>query len=216
MNLSVKTITVSGGKIIHVQPSPRARRLFWHLLGTSRARKSESSSVDAFSLAGATIIWLDSGRAEMQLESGTYELRPGPFFWIFSVHQDRHYRPLGGKPYVINTIRFSGPNLDAWLDELEVKQDPQFRIEPPQEIYDLKRGLTRLATKQPPGWELQVHTLLTELLNRLLEIRKPRPPPQHELPAPVMKVLDAIARDADRAWKARDLPPVAGGRSQIG
>src|ERR1051326_374803 len=210
MNLSVKTITVSGGKIIHVQPSLRARRLFWHLLGTSRARKSEPSSVDAFALAGATILWLDSGGAELQLESGTYELRPGPFFWVFSVHQDRHYRPLGGKPYMVNTIRFSGPNLDAWLKKWEVKRDPQFRIEPPQWIYELKRELTRLATQQPPDWERHVHTLLTELLSRLPEIRKPHPPPQHELPAPVLKVLDAIALDADRAWKAEDLPPLAG------
>jgi AraC family transcriptional activator of pobA len=210
MNLFVKTITVSGGKIIHVQPSPRARRLFWHLLGTSRARVTAPFSVDAFALTGATILWLESGRGEMRIKSGTYELRPGPFFWVFSVHQDRHYRPLGEKPYMVNTIRFSGPNLEAWLDELEVKRDPQFRIEPPQWIYDLRRELTRLATKQPRDWERRVHTLLTDLLSRLLAIRKPHPPLQHELPAPVLKVLDAIARDADRAWNVKVLPSLAG------
>ena len=59
------------------------------------------------------------------------------------------------------------------------------------------------------GWERQVHVVITNVLGRLLMLRSLLDSPHAELPVPVVRVLNAIASDPFRDWKAKELATVA-------
>jgi AraC-like DNA-binding protein len=182
-----------------------ARRLFWHVLAVGRRAYREPMVFDPTAKPGAILLWLASGRAELQLDSGVSQLRPGPFVWLCSVQQRRSHHPLDRKPYTVCSIRFGGPNLGAWLDELDAKMRPEFAIPSADYVQRAQARLIRIVTGHPAGWEREVDRILADLMNRLLEVRKPRSPAEGKLPAPILKVLDAIMADPDRAWSAREL-----------
>jgi AraC-like DNA-binding protein len=58
------------------------------------------------------------------------------------------------------------------------------------------------------GWEWQVHVVITDVLGKLLMSRGMLVSPQAELPAPIQRVLNAIAANPNRDWKAKELASV--------
>jgi AraC-like DNA-binding protein len=68
--------------------------------------------------------------------------------------------------------------------------------------------LQRLVRRRPTGWEWQVHVVITNLLGKLLVSRNLLDSPHAELPVPVVRVLNAIAANPLRDWKAKELATV--------
>lgn len=200
-----------GVAFVLVQPSPIARRLLWHVLaigwGTvpNRHRVGQARS---FAKAGAQIAWIKSGHGELHLPAGSFQLRPGPMFWMFSTQRPRSW--TSAKSFVASSIRFSGPNLEAWLEELDAARRPEIHLSRPALIYDTLEKLLRLVRGQPADWEMKVHRVLSAMLEQLLVNRKPLLAASKRLPEPVTRVFDAVEAEPDRAWKASDLAPIAG------
>jgi AraC-like DNA-binding protein len=195
---------------LYLTPSPVVRRLLWHVLCVDRSIQREAMIFDPSLRPGAILVWLDSGRAEMQLDSGVFQLRPGPFIWLCSVQQHRSHRPLDGKPFTVRSIRFSGPNLGAWIDELDAKTRPEFPIPQPNFAARAHGQLMELLVARPAGWEYEVDKLLSNVLARLLTLRKPATLAPKNLPAQTIKVLDALVADPDRHWTPSELAQLTG------
>jgi AraC-like DNA-binding protein len=191
-------------------PSPVVRRLLWHVLCIDRCVQRDEMAFDPSSRPGAILLWLDSGRAEMQLDSGVFQLRPGPFVWLCSLQQRRSHRSLDGKPFTVKSIRFSGPNLGAWVDELGAETEPEFAVPLPNFFARGHEQLAELIVARPPAWEHRVDKVLSNILARLLALRKPTALASKNLPAPTIKVLDALIADPDRDWTASELARLTG------
>jgi AraC-like DNA-binding protein len=68
--------------------------------------------------------------------------------------------------------------------------------------------LLRLVRRKPVGWEWQAHLAVTHLLGKLLMSREILTSPQADLPAPVVRVINAISANPARDWKAVELATV--------
>jgi len=196
----------------YISPSPVARRLFWHVLGIGKGWFDGPTRLEAFNRPGAVILWIESGTARLKLGSETYELKKGPLFWLFSLQQARVFTPLGGKTLITRSIRFAGPNVAAWLEELAVAEKPEFRVSPSwaSGVHATQRKLLRLVTEQPPRWEGRVHTMLAALLQKFLVLRSVVDPAERHLPEPITRALDALEADPSRDWKVSELSSRAG------
>jgi AraC-like DNA-binding protein len=200
------------GKYIFVDPSPRARRLFWHVLGLGLKWVREPEPHPAGDKPGGVLEWLEAGSGWLAIGPHRFPFDCGPRFWLFSLRQPRLNDPRPGQVLGTQVIRFSGPTLDAWLEDLGTWKSPEFRFTPraAAEIYATQRRLGRLVTQRPPLWEWEVHLILTRLFERFFLARKLLPAVSREPPAAVTRALNAIAADPFRDWRARELARCAG------
>ncbi len=194
--------------LLPVQPSPLARRLFWHVLAIGSGTVTRTSVEGHWAKAGAQLIWIKSGRGEFHLEPETLQLRPGPVCWVFSTRRRRRWST--DKSFVVSSIRFGGPSLEAWLEEFDAARRPEIHLARPALVQRVQERLARLVKQRRAGWELEVHLTLSALLWQLLLTRKSPTPAEAHLPAPILKVLEAVAANPDRPWKAAELAVIAG------
>ena len=193
-----------------VYPSGPARRLLWHVLSIADRTIVRSYRVEPLQKPGAVIGWVVGSPVELQLESGRFVLHPGPFIHVVSMQWPRAYRPLTDKAYRHRTIRFGGPLLDAWIEEMDIAQNPEFGFEDSDTLLSMRHQVTAIALRQAPDWEREVHLMLSDLLSRLLALRRALKSLHRQLPVPVARVIDAVETAPDRDWKASELPPISG------
>ena len=193
-----------------VYPSGPARRLLWHVLSIADRTIVRSYRVEPLQKPGAVIGWVVGSPVELQLESGRFVLHPGPFIHVVSMQWPRAYRPLTDKAYRHRTIRFGGPLLDAWIEEMDIAQNPEFGFEPSDPALSMRDQVTAIALRQAPDWEREVHLVLSDLLSRLLALRRALKSFDRQLPIPVARVIDAVEAAPDRDWKVSELPPISG------
>lgn len=187
-----------------------ARRLLWHVLSIGRAWRDEPEKHPALDKAGAFLFRVVSGRGALLLPGQRWELSAGPRCWLVDMRRSRTYLPSAGQRLVTVGFRFSGPNLDAWLEALG--NGGEFRFQSPAEALFLSRAqqrLLRLVTRRPAGYEWQAHEIITRVLGRLLAARQVFTAGPPVVPAPVGRVLDAVLADPARAWRAAELAGIA-------
>lgn len=191
-------------------PSRPARRLWWHVLSLADRTLVRRFVVAPIGKPGAVIGWIEGGAAEIELESGRFTLHPGPFLHVVSMQWPRAYRPLTDRPYRHLTVRFAGPHLDAWIEEMGIARNPEFGFAPSDPALDIRNRLAAVARRRAGDWERSIHLLLSDLLSRLVVLRCGVDAADRLRPDPVSRVLDAIEADPDRDWKTSELPPLAG------
>jgi AraC-like DNA-binding protein len=199
----------STDNLTFVDPSPTARRLLWHLFSIGSRRVTQEDRHERFEKPGAHLFWVQSGEGELEYKSTKFELKRGKQVWLVDMAQPRTYLPAPGKHLAIAGFRFGGPGLEFWHEALRVTDNPEFSLEAPKFISTLQSELLRLVRRKPTGWEWQVHLRITEMLGKLLMARELLTSPHAELPVPVMRVLNAIAANPSRDWKAKELAVVA-------
>jgi AraC-like DNA-binding protein len=199
----------STDNLTFVDPSPTARRLLWHLFSIGSRRVTQEDRHERFEKPGAHLFWVQSGEGELEYKSTKFELKRGKQVWLVDMAQPRTYLPAPGKHLAIAGFRFGGPGLEFWHEVLRVTDNPEFSLEAPKFISTLQSELLRLVRRKPTGWEWQVHLRITEMLGKLLMARELLTSPHAELPVPVMRVLNAIAANPSRDWKAKELAVVA-------
>ena len=86
-----------------------------------------------------------------------------------------------------------------------MEENPEFILDDARFSTTLQSELLRLVRRKPTGWEWQVHLRITEMLGKLLMARELLTSPHAELPAPVVRVLNAISANPLRDWKAKEL-----------
>jgi AraC-like DNA-binding protein len=157
---------------------------------------------------GAHLFWVQSGQGELEHETGRFALKPGKKVWLVDMSRPRTYIPAPNRHLTIVGFRFGGPGLEFWHQEIKGDENSEFALEDFGFVKRTQSELLRLVRRQPTGWEWQVHVDITNMLGRLLMARNLLVSPHAELPQPVVRVLNAIASNPLRDWKARELAVV--------
>jgi len=203
-----KVLTPSGN-LVFAEPSPVARRLLWHLFSIGSRRLEEPDHHGPFEKPGAHLFWVQSGEGELEHEKGRCALRRGKKIWMVDMSRPRTYIPAAGRHLTITGFRFGGPGLEFWHEEMKGNENSEFSLDEPGFVLQTQNELLRLMRRKPSGWEWQVHVVITNLLGQLLMSRNLLDSPHSELPPPVARVLNAIAANPLRDWKAKELATIA-------
>ena len=185
-----------------------ARRLLWHLFSIGSRRMGLADRHERFEKPGAHLFWVQSGEGELEYKSRRFPLRRGKEVWLVDMAKPRTYLPAGGRHLTITGFRFGGPGLEFWHEAFRDDENAEFALEDFKLVTRSQSELLRLVRRRPTGWEWQVHVLITNLLGKLLVSRNLLDSPNAELPAPVVRVLNAISANPLRDWKARELATI--------
>ncbi len=191
-----------------VEPSPVARRLLWHLFSIGHRRIGKPDQHVSYEKPGAHLFWVQSGEGELEHATGRFALKRGKKLWLVDMAHPRTYLPLSGRHLTIAGFRFGGPGLEFWHQEIRGDQNSEFSLEDFGFVKQTYSELLRLVRRKPTGWEWQVHVVITNMLGKLLISRGLLVSSQAELPTPVVRVLNAIAANPLRDWKAKELASV--------
>jgi AraC-like DNA-binding protein len=150
-----------------------------------------------------------SGEGELEYKSRRFQLRRGGEVWLVDMNSPRTYIPLPGRHLTIVGIRFGGPGLEFWHEEIRDHENAEFTLDDLRFASRTQNEILRLVRRKPAGWEWQVHLAITHLLGKLLMAREILASPHAELPVPVVRVLNAISTNPARDWKAQELATIA-------
>ncbi len=164
---------------------------------------------ERFEKPGAHIFWVQSGEGELEYRSRRFRLRRGGEVWLVDMNSPRTYIPQPGKHLSIAGFRFGGPGLEFWHEEIRDHENAEFTLNDFRFAAQTQAELLRLVRRKPAGWEWHVHLAITHLLGKLLMSRELLTSPYADLPAPVVRVLNAISTNPERDWKAKELAAVA-------
>ena len=195
----------STDKLLFVDPSPVARRLLWHVFSIGARRVVEVERHERFEKPGAHLFWVQSGEGELEYKSRRFQLRRGKEVWLVDMGKPRTYLPTPNHHLSIAGFRFGGPGLEFWHEAFKDDENAEFPLEDLKQVARSQSELLRLVRRKPTGWEWQVHVIITNLLGKLLVSRNLLDSPQAELPAPVVRVMNAISANPLRDWKAKEL-----------
>jgi AraC-like DNA-binding protein len=193
-----------------MDPSPRARRLFWHLLSIGSVTLDEPDKHDAMDKPGAHLFWVQSGQGKLLVPDASYDLKAGPRCWLVDMKQSRIYQPLPGKKLVNMGFRFRGPELEAWKEELGTGHE--FVLDPSDFAVIRKEAqkLDQLAHRRPEGFEWDIHVAITQVLGRLLTARHLFSQPHQDLPKPLARAISLVMAQPTRDWHVPELADAAG------
>jgi len=194
--------------LIFVEPTPVARRLLWHLYSVGPRRLTEADLHPGLEKPGAHLFWVTSGEGDLEYRSRRFRLRPGNEVWLVDMMSCRAYIPAPGSALTIAGLRFGGPGLALWHEEMGEQENAEFALDDPHLAIRALAELRRLVQRKAASWEWQVHLSITGLLGSLLMSRGLLNSPQPELPASVTRVLSVISADPARSWKAAELAKV--------
>lgn len=197
------------GNLVFAEPSPVARRLLWYLFSIGSRRLTQPDHHGPFEKPGAHLFWTQSGEGELEYEGRRFALRRGHKVWLADMCKPRTYLPAANKHLTITGFRFGGPALEVWHEELRGHATSEFILDDFGFVRRTYAELLRLVRRRPKGWEWQVHVEITIMLGKLLMSRNLLDSPHAELPMPVVRVLNAIAANPFRDWKAKELATVA-------
>ena len=193
-----------------IEPSPRARRLLWHLMSVGSVTLVEPDLHEAMDKPGAHLFWTQSGAGTLEVPGRTYTLKPGPRCWLVGMGKPRTYAPMPGKRMGNMGLRFGGPELDAWREELG--EGNEFLLDPAdfQAIRKATETIAKLARRRPAGYEWEVHVQITLILGRLLHSRNVFTSPQLDVPKPLARAVSLVMADPSRHWQVPELARAAG------
>jgi AraC-like DNA-binding protein len=193
-----------------MEPSSRARRLFWHLLSIGGVTLDSDDRHEALEKPGAHLFWVQSGRGTLELPGASYALKSGPRCWLVDMKKPRTYAPESGTRIANMGFRFGGPELEAWREELG--EGHEFVLEPRDftGIREAAQKLSQLVRRRPAGYEWAIHVQLTHVLGRLLKARRVFNAPQFDVPRPLSRAISLVMSDPSRDWKVPELADAAG------
>lgn len=193
-----------------LEPSRRARRLFWHLLSIGSVTRDEPDQHPALEKPGAHLFWVQSGVGTLTVPGRTWQLKPGPRCWLVDMKQARTYAPVPGRRMVNMGFRFRGPELEAWREELGESQEFVLSAEDFEVIRKAGQLLARLARRRPDGFEWEIHVLITQVLGQLFKARHLFSAPQVDVPKPLVRAVNLVMADLARDWRVPELAEAAG------
>jgi AraC-like DNA-binding protein len=205
---STRMTSSPADKLVFVEPSPVARRLLWHLFSIGSRKIINPDPHESFEKPGAHLFWVQSGEGELEHETGRFALKRGRKVWLVDMSKPRAYIPAKGRHLTITGFRFGGPGLEFWHEEIKGNRNSEFNVEDFPFVLRMQNELLRLVRRRPAGWEWQVHVMITNMLGKLLMLRNLLVSPHAELPPAVVRVMNAIASNPLRDWKARELAAI--------
>jgi len=200
----------SFAQLYQVAPSPRAQRLFWHLLSIGPVTLDSTDHHEAMDKPGAHLFWVRSGAGRLAVPDHDYTLKTGPRCWLVDMKMPRTCSPVPGRRIVNTGFRFGGPELAAWREE--IGGGNEFALAPLDSLYirEQTRQLARLARKKPAGFEWDIHVIITQILGRLLKSRQRLVTPQTDVPKPLARAINRVMTDPYRDWKVTEVARSSG------
>jgi AraC-like DNA-binding protein len=196
--------------LLAVVPSATARGLLWHAFSLDTARLDTAEHHEPFEKPGAHVFWVLSGHGTLETDRTKYLLQPGNSIWFVDMTRERTYAPAAGQLLVKRGIRFGGPALENWHKAFGESQRAQFDLSDALPFHKAFRDAWRICHRKRQGWEWQMHLILTELLGALLSSRGLLSPNHLQLPAAVIRVLNAVDSKPFHDWKVKELAVIAG------
>jgi AraC-like DNA-binding protein len=193
-----------------VVPSTKGRNLLWHAFSLDTAYLGGADHHEPFEKPGAHLFWILSGHGTLETGGNKYLLQPGRGVWLVDMTKARTYAPTAGQRLVKRGIRFGGPALENWHRELGGTRRAQFDLKDVDPLHRAFRDMWRTCRRKAPGWEWQVHLILTEMLGTLLDARDALSPNSPDLPPAVLRVLNAVDSKPHYDWRVKELSAVAG------
>ena len=193
-----------------VVPSTKARSLLWHAFSLDTAYLESADHHEPFEKPGAHLFWVISGHGTLETDGNKYLLQPGKSVWFVDMTRVRTYAPTAGQQLVKRGIRFGGPALENWHKELGGGRQAQFDLADAAPLHKAFREAWRTCQRKCPGWEWRMHLILTEMLGMLQSSRDLLSPTSAELPAAVIRVLNAIESKPFHDWRVKELAQIAG------
>jgi AraC-like DNA-binding protein len=200
----------SFAQLFRVEPSPRAQRLFWHLLSIGPVTLDRPDHHEAMDKPGAHLFWVRSGAGTLEVPGHFYSLKPDLRCWLVDMKKPRTCSPMPGGRIVNTGFRFGGPELEAWREELAGNNEFLLEARDAQFIHKQTRELARLAKRKPPAYEWDVHVIITQILGRLLKSRRLLHRPEAEVPKPLARAINRVMTDPYRDWKVTEVARSAG------
>jgi AraC-like DNA-binding protein len=193
-----------------VVPSAKARSLLWHAFSLDTARLERADYHEPFEKPGAHLFWILSGHGTMETEGHKYLVQPGKSVWLVDMTRVRTYAPTAGQQLVKRGIRFGGPALENWHREFGAGTQAEFHLAEAAPLHKAFREAWRICQRKRPGWEWRMHLLLTKMLGMLQSSRNLFSPTSADLPAAVIRVINAVESKPFHDWKVKDLTRIAG------
>ena len=193
-----------------VDPSPRARRLFWHLLSIGSVTLDETDKHEGMDKPGAHLFWVQSGQGRLEVPNVSCDLKPGARCWLVDMKTARTYAPLPGKRLVNMGFRFRGPELEAWREELGEGHEFVLAAEDFAAIRKAAQKLGQLARNRPERFEWEIHVQITQVLGRLLKARHIFNQPHLDVPKPLARAISLVMAEPARDWRVPELADAAG------
>src|SRR3954471_15658452 len=109
-------ISFAGVRVL--EPSPIARRLLWHVLSIGVVSRDEAENHVGMDKAGLFLFRVTSGSGTLELTDESHPLRGGPSWWLLDLARSRRYVPTGSAPLVTMGVRFSGPGVETWREQV--------------------------------------------------------------------------------------------------
>lgn len=200
-------MAISFAQLHFAEPSTEARRMLWHVLSIGSVFRDEPERRRGLDKAGLFLVQVLQGAGRLEVKGKSYPLQRGSTCWLVDLRHPRNYVPFAGRVLHTQGVRFSGPQLEPWLDWLG--SDSAFQL-PPGCLRGHLRRLREVVQRRAPGYEWQVHLELTVLWGELLATRRVFAAPPASVPAAVARVLEAVFAEPARHWQAQELPRVAG------
>ncbi len=203
-------MAISFAHVRTLDPPRPVRRLLWHVLSIGAVSRDEPEQHEGMDKAGLFLFRVKSGRGTVELPGISHALERGAGWWLLDLARSRRYVPADGVRLVTFGVRFSGPSVDTWREEVFARE-AGLALSTPEHSARLRRvvdELNRLTTVQPsPDWK--IHEALTSVLGvvlharELLDVRAPEP---H---SPTRRVFEAVQANPLRDWQAAELSAVA-------
>ncbi len=187
-----------------------AQRLLWHPYSFGTIYLDQPDHHEAFEKPGAHLFWVVSGRGTLKTQGHQYRLEGGNHAWFIDMMKARIYAPQRGTRLTIRGIRFGGPGLEMWHEQLGGNFQAEFVLEDAPSVHHAYGEISRIVKRKGSGWEWQAHLILNRVLGSLLAARSLLSPDHVELPPQVLRVLDAIDSNPLHDWKVKDLSSIAG------
>jgi AraC-like DNA-binding protein len=195
-----------------MNPSPVVRRLLWHVLSIGIVSRDEPEEHAGMDKAGLFLFRVRSGRGTLELQNETHALKRGSGWWLVDMAQPRRYLPPAGTRLITFGVRFSGPSIDAWRDEVfgdrgclalaGARHSAQLRHASEQ--------LLELADREGPDAEWRINEILVGVLGVIFHTQKGLNATAPEPHSPTRRVIEAVQSNPARDWQAAELSVLAG------
>lgn len=196
--------------MLPVAPSAFARRVLWHPFSLDTTRLTKSSIHEPHEKPGVHLFWVLSGHGTLAMQGESYDLMPGNCIWLANMTERRVYSPQAGEHIVKQGFRFGGPAVEAWHKELGGTKKARFFLKDTESMRHEYQTMWQLCRRKPTRWEWQVHLIIGNMLGLLADSRNLLTNTAHEIPTPVVRVLDALAKAPFSDLKVKDLVALSG------
>jgi len=156
------------------------------------------------------VFWILAGHGTLETDGHKYLLQPGKSVWLVDMTRRRTYAPVAGQQLVKRGIRFGGPGLENWHKEFGGGEQAQFDLADAAILHRAFREAWRICQHKRPGWEWEMHLILTGVLGTLQSSRNLLSATSAELPAPLVRVLNAMESKPFHDWRVKELARIAG------